>query len=70
MEKNYKLLETEKYYYKYYEPSFPGDMAKILQIDKSTKNKKWVREIDVWEELDKAQLIDNFDFEVDDDYIG
>lgn len=54
---NYKILESEKYIYHYYEPNHEGDMAKILQINKKTGKEKWVREIDVWEDLDKAKLV-------------
>ena len=57
----YKVLETENYLYWYYPPICEGDCAKILQRNKSTKEEKWVREIDVRNDLSKATVIGTFD---------
>jgi len=63
----YKVLESENYIYKYFEPENPEDMAQILQITKSDGSKKWVREIDVWDDLEKAKPV--FDGDDVEDYI-
>lgn len=66
-----KLFETDKFYYKYYPSENEDDTAKILQINKETKEKRWVNEAmdGIWEDLENAKEIDSFDFEVEDDYI-
>lgn len=66
-----KLFEDDNYYFKVYEPLSEEDETKIQRINKATKKKEWINlsDDDIWAQLENAKEIDNFDFEVDDDYI-
>lgn len=66
-----KLFEDDNYYFKVYEPLSEEDETKIQRINKATKKKEWINlsDDDIWAQLEKAKEIDNFDFEVNDDYI-
>ena len=65
MGRDFKLLETEKYYYKVYAPAFADDEAAILQIEKETRRQRWVAlSMDgIWKELDNAHLIGTYNFD-------
>ena len=66
-----KLFEDDNYYFKVYEPLSEEDETKIQRINKATKKKEWINlsDDDIWAQLENAKEIDNFDFEVNDDYI-
>lgn len=66
-----KLFEDDNYYFKVYEPLNEEDETKIQRINKATKKKEWINlsDDDIWAQLKNAKEIDNFDFEVNDDYI-
>ena len=55
----FKILEDNNYIYHYYEPLNEEDESKILQINKITKEKRWINLSDdeVWERLEKAKLV-------------
>ena len=59
---DYKVLETEKYLYNYYPPECDEDEAKYLQINKETRETRWVNvaEDKIWKDLEKAKVIGYF----------
>ena len=65
MGREFKLLETEKYYYKVYAPICDEDEAAFLQINKKTNEQRWVAlSMDgIWKELDNAHLIGTYNFD-------
>ena len=63
MKKYNKVLESEKYIYLYYEPINEEDEAKFFQVDKATKDKKWVNLSEWWDDIYEAKEISEEEIE-------